>query len=131
MTRHRLPPAACVPLALLLAACGGAATTSGGAATTSGGAASTSGAATTPSGTAVRYTVARYTLAPLTVAPGAVVEVVDGDDEPHTVTAGDGSFDTGSFDRDHPGRFTAPIRPGSYAVTCTIHPSMHGTLTVR
>jgi len=57
--------------------------------------------------------------------------VLDGDDEPHTITAEDGSFDTGAFDKADPGSFTAPSEPGTYDFVCSIHPSMHGTLTVR
>ena len=84
-----------------------------------------------PSATGDAYVVEQYTFKPLTVAPGQTVRVVDGDDEPHTVTAEDGSFDTGSFDKSEPGSFTAPTMPGTYKILCKIHPSMHGTLTVR
>jgi plastocyanin len=77
------------------------------------------------------YLVQDYTFTPITASPGQVVRVLDGDDEPHTVTAEDGSFDTGSFDKTEPGTFTAPTKPGTYAFICSIHPSMHGTLTVR
>lgn len=87
------------------------------------------GAAELPDG--VSYVVEGFAFAPLTVAPGQVVDVVDGDAEPHTLTAVDGSFDTGSFDAAEPGRFTAPTTPGTYDFTCTVHPSMTGTLTVR
>ena len=77
------------------------------------------------------YVVKDYTFAPLTVAPGETVRVLDGDDEPHTLTAVDRSFDTGSFDKSEPGTFTAPSKPGTYDIFCEIHPSMRGTLTVR
>lgn len=79
----------------------------------------------------VAYTVADYAFAPLTVAPGQEVEVVDSDAEAHTLTAIDGSFDTGSFDNSSPGTFTAPDKPGTYDFVCEIHPSMTGTLTVQ
>lgn len=79
----------------------------------------------------VTYRVADYTLPPLTVAPGTTLRLVDGDDEAHTVTADDGSFDSGAFDKADPGTLTAPSVPGSYAIHCTIHPSMRGTLVVR
>ena len=75
--------------------------------------------------------VAGYKFPPLTVAPGTRISLVDGDDEPHTVTATDGSFNSGTFDKSKPGSLIAPTRPGSYAFTCTVHPSMHGTLVVR
>ncbi len=84
-----------------------------------------------PSATGDGYLVKNYTFTPLTAAPGQTVRVLDGDDEPHTVTAEDGSFDTGSFDKTEPGSFTAPTTPGTYKIICRIHPSMHGTLTVR
>ncbi len=77
------------------------------------------------------YLVQDYTFTPLTVSHGQVVRVLDRDDEPHTLTAEDGSFDTGSFDKTDPGTFTAPTKPGTYAFVCEIHPSMRGTLTVR
>ncbi len=86
-------------------------------------------AASAPAGDG--YVVKDYTFGPLTVAPGQQVRVLDGDDEPHTLTAEDGSFDTGSFDKAEPGTFTAPTKPGTYAFLCKIHPSMQGTLTVR
>ncbi len=88
-----------------------------------------SSAPSTPAGD--DYLVKDYTFAPLTVAPGQQVRVLDGDDEPHTLTAQDGSFDTGAFDKAEPGTFTAPTKPGTYAIFCKIHPSMRGTLTVR
>ncbi len=61
--------------------------------------------------------------------PGQKITIADGDDEPHTVTADDAGFDTGSFDGSAPGSLVAPTTPGVYPVHCTVHPSMHGTLT--
>ncbi len=134
-----------VPLALLLSACGSSDPGSpaplasedghGSAAAPSGGAPAPAGASPgSAAGTAngvVTYRVAQYTFPALTVAPGSRVRVVGGDDEPHTVTAENGSFDTGAFDRDRPGLFTAPAKPGTYRITCTVHPSMHGQIVVR
>ena len=77
------------------------------------------------------FTIRDYTIPPLTAAPGRRITIADGDGEPHTVTADDGSFDTGSFDGSAPGSLVAPTVPGTYAVHCTVHPGMHGTLTVR
>lgn len=129
MTGTRLLLAA-LPASLLLAACGSSGSGSGeapAAAPTT--AAGSPGAS--PAGAATTYTVAQYKLPALTVAASTTVQVLDGDDEPHTVTADNGAFDTGSFDKTHPGTFTAPSKPGSYAIHCTIHPSMHDTITVR
>lgn len=77
------------------------------------------------------YVVSDYAFEALVVAPGQVVEVIDEDGEPHTLTATDGAFDTGSFDGNSPGMFTAPVEPGTYEFTCEIHPTMTGTLTVK
>jgi len=82
-------------------------------------------------GTRADFTIRGYTIPALTAAAGATITVADGDDEPHTVTADDGSFDTGSFDKAAPGTLTAPKVPGTYPVHCTVHPSMHATLTVK
>lgn len=128
MTRTRLLIAA-VPVALLVAGCGSSGSRQAIPPASSATAPSTAGTGT--GGSSVTYTVAQYTLPALTVSPGATVKVVDGDGEPHTVTADDGSFNTGSFDQDHPGSFTAPSKPGNYAIHCEIHPSMHGTIIVR
>ena len=51
------------------------------------------------------------------------------DNEPHTVTAADGSFDSGNMD---PGAtFTYTFtKPGTYTYICTYHPWMHGYVTV-
>lgn len=72
-----------------------------------------------------------YRFDDLTAAPGERVVVADEDPEAHTLTSVDGAFDTGSFDRDEPGSFTAPTEPGTYEFVCEIHPSMTGTLTVQ
>lgn len=106
------------PAAALLAGCGSS-SPSGGAADT----------AVLEKGAS--YVVEDYAFPPLTVSPGQAVDVVDQDEEPHTLTADDGSFDTGSFDNADPGRFIAPTTPGRYEFACSIHPSMTGTLTVR
>ena len=51
------------------------------------------------------------------------------DNEPHTVTASDGSFDSGNI---NPGAtFTYTFTtPGTYTYICTYHPWMHGYVTV-
>jgi len=77
------------------------------------------------------FTIQGYKFPALTATAGQKITIADGDDEPHTVTADDGSFDSGSFDKAAPGTLLAPKTPGVYPVHCTIHPSMHGTLTVR
>ncbi|MCU1634426.1 MAG: hypothetical protein JWM61_3078 [Micrococcaceae bacterium] len=67
---------------------------------------------------------------PQTIAPGAVVTIVNEDDAPHTLTA----KTEGGFDVDVSGgetvTFTAPDEAGEYAVICTYHPAMSGTLVI-
>lgn len=103
-------------LAVALVGCGGAASPPGPAPSTSG---------------AADFTIQNYRFPVMTAAPGQRITISDGDSEPHTVTADDGSFDSGSFDSSAPGSLVAPTKPGTYPVHCTVHPSMHGTLTVR
>jgi plastocyanin len=53
----------------------------------------------------------------------------DDSSTPHTVTAADGSFDSGTKSS---GEFSHRFdKPGTYDYTCTIHPQqMHGTVVV-
>ena len=66
----------------------------------------------------------------LTVPAGAVVTVDNQDGANHTLTAADGSFDTGNIAGHATGTFTAPTKPGNYPYKCAIHPFMTGTVTV-
>lgn len=67
---------------------------------------------------------------PLTVAPGALVLVVNEDPQAHSVTAGDGSFDTGLIDSGAELTFLAPATPGTYDIRCIAHAQMGGQLIV-
>jgi plastocyanin len=67
---------------------------------------------------------------PRTVSVGAVVQVSNADAEAHTITAEDGTFDTGSVDGGSTVSFTAPAVAGTYGFFCEIHPSMTGSLVV-
>lgn len=71
-----------------------------------------------------------FSLTSITVAPGAEVAVENGGAKPHTVTADDGGFDSGTVAPGTSGSITAPTEPGVYAFHCEIHSSMTGTLTV-
>jgi plastocyanin len=66
----------------------------------------------------------------LTVHTGVTVEVNNADAAPHTLSAVDGTFTTPTIAGGGSSTFTAPATPGSYPITCHIHPSMSGTLTV-
>jgi len=65
----------------------------------------------------------------ITIAPGTTVVFKNLDDDPHTVTAVDGSFDSKGLGQgdtwSH--RFTTP---GTYAYYCKVHPMMKGTVVV-
>jgi plastocyanin len=65
-----------------------------------------------------------------TVPAGAVVQVTNADAAAHTLTAEDGTFDTGSVDEGTTVSFTAPATPGTYEFFCDIHPTMTGELVV-
>lgn len=66
----------------------------------------------------------------LKVRPGQKITVVNQDSAPHTATATDGkAFDTGEIAAGQTAIFTAPDKPGSYPLICSIHPCMKGTLT--
>ena len=64
------------------------------------------------------------------VAPGTEIAVANLDGAQHTLTADDGSFNTGGLDGGDTIAITAPDAPGTYAFVCNIHPSMTGSLTV-
>jgi plastocyanin len=130
---------------LALPACGGddddAATDTGGGATATtsepGGdnpATEPSGNAPAPSGEAVR--AAKVTIAgfaydpdPVTIQVGGKVIWQNEDAEPHTATAEDGSFDTGTIEE---GKIKSETfkQAGTFAYICTIHPGMNGTVKV-
>jgi plastocyanin len=112
-----------VATALVAAGCGG-----GGGAPSAGAAPSAGGSLTKSSG----ITIDNFKFSPSTsrVAAGARVAVANNDSTAHTVTANDGSFDSGTVNPGDSTSFRAPAA-GSYAYHCTIHPFMKGTLIVR
>ena len=94
----------------------------------------TSGNAPASSGQAVRAEKVEivnfaYEPDPVTIQEGGKVTWLNQDSAPHTATADDGSFDTGTLEE---GKLKSETfkEPGTYAYHCTIHPSMHGTVEV-
>ncbi len=66
---------------------------------------------------------------PLTVPVGTTVVWTNKDSAAHTVTASDGSFDSGSLDQGATFSFTFS-KAGTFNYTCQFHPNMKGTITV-
>jgi plastocyanin len=90
-----------------------------------------------PSGLAATVTIVSSIFGPdLEVAAGTSVTFVNRDDIPHTATQGSGGVAEPDplFNLQLPGGGTDSFTfadPGSYAVTCTIHPQMGMTITVE
>jgi len=128
---------ALIVTALALAACGsdsGGETASDSEAT--GGAPTTaaSGNGSAPSGEAERSAKVEiveyaYEPDPVTVQVGGKVIWLNQDTAPHTATADDGSFDTGTLER---GKLKSETfkQAGTFAYFCEVHPYMHGTVEV-
>lgn len=122
-----------VALSLGLASCGGDSgdSTSAGSATTG---AATTESETTPSGDAARSEKVKivefaYQPDPVVVAAGGKVIWQNEDAAPHTATADDGSFDTGTLEK---GKLKSETfeEAGTFPYFCEIHPTMHGTVEV-
>jgi plastocyanin len=137
------PPviAALVALSLGLAACGGGGSdsTSSEAETAPPASEETTEAESTesepaPSGEAsksekvdiVEFT---YQPDPVVVQAGGKVIWQNQDTAPHTATADDGSFDTGTIEKGKIGSETFK-EAGTFTYFCEIHPTMHGTVEV-
>jgi plastocyanin len=67
--------------------------------------------------------------ATLTVEPGTTVTWINSGVAPHTATAEDGSFDSGTLESGATFEQTF-ADPGTYAYLCQIHPDMTGTIEV-
>ncbi len=66
---------------------------------------------------------------PVVVQVGGKVIWQNEDTAPHTATADDGSFDTGTIEKGKLGSATFK-EPGTFTYFCEIHPTMHGTVEV-
>jgi plastocyanin len=92
------------------------------------------GNAPAPSGEAVRSEKVEivefvYNPDPVTVQVGGKVIWLNQDSAPHTATADDGSFDTGTLEQ---GKLKSETfkQAGSFAYFCEIHPDMKGSVEV-
>ena len=66
---------------------------------------------------------------PVVVQAGGKVIWQNQDTAPHTATADDGSFDTGTIEKGKIGSETFK-EAGTFTYFCEIHPTMHGTVEV-
>lgn len=65
----------------------------------------------------------------LAIAVGKTVQFINVDEEPHTATSTDGTFNSKALDTDQTWNYTA-TKAGTYPYLCSVHPFMKGTLTV-
>jgi len=84
-----------------------------------------------PAAAGEQVTIADLKFGPdtLTVSAGATVTWTNSDTTQHTVTADDGSFDSGTLAQGQTFSHTFDT-PGTYTYHCTIHPTMTATITV-
>jgi plastocyanin len=113
---------------------GGGAYGSGAAETTETETETTTEETTAPSGEAPKAAnveIVDFTFGPetTTVRVGGKVNWANEDTAPHTATAQDGSFDTGTIDADKRGNATFK-EAGTFAYFCEFHPYMKGTVEV-
>jgi plastocyanin len=66
----------------------------------------------------------------ITIPAGGTVTWRNDDVTPHTVTALDGAFDSGTFDPGASFSWTFP-GPGTFAYQCLLHPTMQGSVVVE
>jgi plastocyanin len=67
---------------------------------------------------------------PISVAVGQTLTITNADGVPHTWTAADGAFDSGSISGSSSFEFAFDA-VGEFEFFCTIHPSMKGSITVE
>jgi plastocyanin len=81
---------------------------------------------------ATKILVKDFTFNPtlMTVKAGSTVTWTNMDDEPHTVTSDTGLFRSGGMDTNDSFSFKFD-KPGTYHITCSIHPGMVGTVVVQ
>ena len=84
-------------------------------------------AAGDPSSTILDYS---FSPATITVHVGDTITWTNQGKQPHTATASDGSFDTGTL---HTGQSGSHVftKAGTFSYICSIHPFMHGTVVVQ
>ena len=121
-------------LVLGLAACGSSGDSSTEGSASSDTSSEASGSAPAPSGEAARSEKVKivkfvYGPDPVRVQVGGKVTWQNEDTAPHTATADDDSFDTGTIEQ---GKIKSETfkQAGTFTYFCQIHPTMHGTVEV-
>jgi plastocyanin len=90
----------------------------------------TAAAPSSPAGTVVHIRDDAFTPASVTVKAGDKVTFVNDDDDAHTATADDASWDSEGLNQGQ--KWThAFMKAGKVAYHCTVHPMMHGTIVVK
>jgi plastocyanin len=82
-------------------------------------------------GTSIAISNFMFTPMSFSVEPGARIMVTNRDSVTHTLTATDGTFNTGDIAPMRTKTIHAPMRPGAYHYICNIHQYMTGTITVK
>jgi plastocyanin len=125
---------ALIALTLAFSACGGDDDSSTESVSAPDTTSESSGGASAPSGEARRsekVEIVEFTYGPdpVVVQTGGKVTWLNQDTAPHTATADDGSFDTGTLER---GKLKSESfkQAGTFTYFCEIHPTMHGTVEV-
>lgn len=82
-------------------------------------------------GAATGVTIQNFAFAPqaVTVPAGTTITWTNEDSAPHTATALDGAFDTGTLKQGHSSTITF-AKAGTFSYICSIHPFMKGTVVV-
>jgi|SRR3954464_3897205 len=140
MSSKPLLAAGLVVLSLGLVACGGSGSDSSSTEAESipsgqeSGSAESSKSEPAPSGAAakaekVQIVEFSYEPEPVVIQVGGKVTWQNEDTAPHTATADDGSFDTGTIEKGKLGSATFK-EAGTFTYFCEIHPTMHGSVEV-
>ncbi|HYW53699.1 MAG TPA: cupredoxin domain-containing protein [Dongiaceae bacterium] len=84
----------------------------------------------TVTGTVVHIRDDAFVPASLSIKPGDKVTFVNDDDDAHTATADDASWDSEGLNQGQ--KWTHVFtKAGKVAYHCTVHPMMHGTIVVK
>ncbi|HTD32154.1 MAG TPA: cupredoxin family copper-binding protein [Candidatus Elarobacter sp.] len=87
-------------------------------------------AAPSPAPAVVHIKNFAYAPETVTIRPGQSVRFVEDDETPHTVTASDGSFDSGNLDKGKSWTHVFP-KEGTFAYFCAYHTYMKGKVVVK